>query len=141
MSDVVEFLLARVAEDEAMARDCIEYGVLSEPGYRLYESILTPFPEDGVARDLADRFGPARVLAECEAKRAIAAIHELAPSSYPDADRFPFGCSVCHFDDNMQFGHGPCETLLSLARIWSDHPDFDPAWAADTKEPGPGRSS
>jgi hypothetical protein len=68
MSDLVEFLLARVAEDEEDARNLIEQRAKLgpyEPGPGLAAWVVVPFDEPGHPGD------PARVLAECEAKRAI----------------------------------------------------------------------
>lgn len=51
---------------------------------------------------------PARVLREVEAKRKILAEHE------------DNGCSDLEFH----------RILEKLAAVWSEHPDYDPAWSA-----------
>ena len=80
---LTEFLLARIAEDEAVAaaavsrRDGVDKweavgsGTVVGPGYDKVKHVMLPSSEDGAARHIA-RHDPARVLAECEAKRAIA---------------------------------------------------------------------
>jgi hypothetical protein len=53
-----------------------------------------------------------RMLREVEAGRKILALHTLA------------GRYWCSCDEPQ-----PCTTVRQLAAIWSDHPDYDPAWA------------
>ena len=77
---LTEFLLARIAEDEAAARRVAVVGSC-EPGYR-----------------------PARVLAECEAKRRIVKTAEGGLTSSSAAVQF-------------------------LAAVYSDHPDYRAEWA------------
>lgn len=113
MSDLVEFLLARIGEDEAEAKFCIDAGI-SEPGYHLLQQIYTSFPEDGHAADLADRFSPARVLAECAAKRAIVD----ALSDYDDG----------HVWASAE-GSRAEDALLALAQPYASHPDYRQEWA------------
>jgi hypothetical protein len=97
---IAEFLLARIAEDEDDA-----------------ERIL--YDEGGM------NFRPhsAHVLAECEAKRRIAVLH-LPTASH----RWCISCT--HIDalppNNVEAY--PCRTLLALASVYADHPDFDPDW-------------
>lgn len=129
---ITEFLLARIAEDEAVARAASPApwsypGIESVAGGTLYDKTRRiadvayeqPSDHDGsVVRHLlvpeADangahiaRHDPDRVLAECEAKRRIVA-----------------ECAASLADDI-----GPGEfVLLELATIYADHHDFDPAW-------------
>lgn len=108
MTGIEAFILARVAEDESLAMRCMRFGVTA-PGETLSQRIELPYPEDDVARALADHFDPDRVLADCAAKRALVALYE-----YWDGDANDYG--------QME------GVMVILARIWSDHPDFDPAW-------------
>lgn len=69
------------------------------------------------AQEFADhiaRWHPARVLAECEAKRRIVEEHGVI--------------DPCDAHDPMTGRAEPCPTLLDLASVYADHPDFDPAW-------------
>lgn len=61
-----------------------------------------------------DCTGPARVLAECEAKRQIVAAH---------ADDHKF----CGDEVILEPG-APCDTLLTLAAVYADHPDYRDEW-------------
>lgn len=92
-----EFLLARIAEDEAMARDAQAANI------------------DTVVHEHIERWDPARVLAECEAKRRI--VEEHPP--------FLRHCDTCHELDGPDVS--PCLTLRVLAAVYSDHPDYDEA--------------
>jgi hypothetical protein len=78
-------------------------------------------PQD--ARHIA-RHDPARVLREVEAKRVILAGHR------PD-ERERYWCGRCRIvrDDNIWVGPAyPCSTLLALAAVYSDHPDYRAEW-------------
>lgn len=119
MSDLVEFLLARVAEIEAEAREAIDSG-----------------PE---WVEEAMRFGadPARVLAECEAMRRIVALHkcvETVNNGRPDrtCDRCAFDWAYYPFEGTAEAY--PCATLRLLALPYASHPDYDPAWAVPPHE-------
>jgi Family of unknown function (DUF6221) len=98
-----EFLLGRIAEDEAHARlagpcGCELPGLPLEHGYCC----------------------PARVLAECEAKRRIVELHSRC------------GTGIGYCDDG---GHGwgdggplGCADLAYAALPFADHPDYLPEW-------------
>lgn len=116
---ITEFINARIEEDEEAARRGA-----GEPAYWHYgdtaaEESVEMAKGEGCAeagyRHLR-RWLPARVLAECEAKRHIVAHHT---ASYDDPDGW---CYICA-DDGW-----PCLTLRALALPFADHPDFDPAW-------------
>lgn len=104
---LTEFLLARIAEDEAVApvRHLVEC-------YAITRTQLSPC-HCGL---------PARVLAECEAKRAIVGLHPFDGSvaaDDPGDDDIPV-CSRC---DDI-----PCSTLPILAAVYADHPDYQDEW-------------
>jgi hypothetical protein len=123
MSDLTEFLSARVAEDEAVARKAAEtHGTTT---WDVSDGCVVPIPPPGnsyvavgpwggdVDNDQAAhivRHDPARVLAECEAKRAIMVLHIY--------DWNPRG--LCMADDEP----GPCPTIRALAQPYADHPDY-----------------
>ena len=127
MSDLAAFLLARVAEDEAVAREVLEK---VKPGASLYGIPTSPIyvedAEGSAASSFFDRdYGQggytitaARVLAECEAKRQIVEVHSV-------------GAMACYWTQDSMSVHEPgeaCETLRHLALPYAEHPDFDPAW-------------
>lgn len=137
MSDLAQFLLARVAEDEDRALRApagpwrlteITEGI----GLRWYMVEGAPPPAgtsrpdqgaDGDPTSVVDvedeslgryfeRFDPARVLAECEAKRRVVELH-------PDMLGW---CQGCAHESH------PCRTLFALAQPYADHEDFQEAW-------------
>lgn len=108
---ITEFLEARIAEDEASAREIAAMDRRADRAPEdfaryVIDPIIGPYGGQSRLRNVAfglhlARFGdPARVLAECEAKRRIT------------ARRTP----------------GDRSDLIGLAMIYADHPDFDPAW-------------
>jgi len=155
MSDIVEFLLARVAEDEADAR--------AADGSRwFHQDKLVSFEALGPDGDWVDvsapisvdtranghhiaRWSPARVLAECEAKRRIIALHEEWPvliqteptiEEASDLGNFAYRASqqiawATNREYVARFGTEAPTTrvLLALALPYAQHPSFDPRWA------------
>lgn len=102
MSDLSKFLLARITEDEDLARSAI--------GKRV--DISAVWSDMEVARHI-DRWSSARVLAECESKRAIVA--ETAPR-------------VVDYADSYGARQLSAMTLRLLAQPYASHPDYDGAW-------------
>ena len=116
---LVEFLMARIAEDEAFARSAL---ALNGSG--------TTWP-------LGHPLDPARALADCEAKRRIVEAHPLVT----DSDRLTLvwtgptpgvACETCGgnpVDSSAPLEDiGPCDTLLALALSYGDHPDCREEW-------------
>ena len=132
---LTEFLLARIAEDEAGARAVIEadysdgmwrWDMHRAKPYRsaLVDNrgvvVLPPknddvYPSKNVADHIA-RHDPARVLAECEAKRKIVAKH-----------RHDIGADPCDAH-NADYETIDCDTLQFLAEVYADHADYDEDW-------------
>lgn len=117
---LTDFLLARIAEDEAAARQ--------EDADYADTSLLPTYDSEHQAR-----WTTGRVLAECEAKRRIIAEHELTTDTYP-VDTSPsrgVSCTLCYGTGPGESAEdlGPCDTLRALAQVYADHPDFDPSWA------------
>jgi hypothetical protein len=108
---LTEFLLARIAEDEAAARRA---GIMPGVGWE-YEPDPTPAPLLLVA--------PARVLAECEAKRRIVA-HLASAPVYVGT----FGSSVPSFIPGTPGTNESASYVLALlAMPYADHPGYDEA--------------
>ncbi|MFF2502213.1 DUF6221 family protein [Streptomyces sp. NPDC058067] len=108
--ELVDFLRARLDEDEAAAmrvrsswRQIGETGVIvaSDGGYA---EECANGNWTGIAEHIV-RHDPARVLAEVEVKRQL----------LEGAQRWEGGT----LEDYI---------LAPLARVWRDHPDFDPVW-------------
>lgn len=100
------FLLARIAERRARAdsvhdRECYLF---------VPEHMQMDPPE-------CDCGEPARVLAECEAKRRIVGLHE--------EDEVGGGLHVCH-DELVD--ESECGELRALAAVYADHPAFREEW-------------
>lgn len=124
MSDLVGFLLARIADEETVARD---WAPQLARGH-------APVVVHGGAgyRRLAS---PAHVLAECAARRRIVELH--APRYavvYRESERL---LAEAFDQDKVRVvaGSGPLwmhpaseQTLLALAQPYAGHPDFHPSW-------------
>ena len=134
---LTEFLLARIGEDEADARKAVDD---DESWRHEGEGVLTQYSVSGgheissgwlsmghrfEAGDHIARHNPARVLAECEAKRSIVAEH-TRPG-------WTVTCPRC-LGDQPELASGtawraaPCPTLRALALPYADHPDYREEW-------------
>jgi len=129
MTDLAAWLLDRIADDEAVARAATPgpWYVNSED---YAEAIYAPdgsspvaggrwggeasvFDSDETAAHIA-RHDPARVLAECAAKRRIVKAYEFETDTPPDGTDQP-----------------PAMALRLLALPYSDRDGYDPAWAVE----------
>lgn len=134
MSDLADFILQRIAEDEAAARDCAK----AYPGeWELYDRghyakvqaggptfrIVAEFEDQDGAQVLGlawlgdalshiQRNGPARVLAECEAKRRV------VERVLAEDDSLASPASLNLGDDVLQL----------LALPYTGHPGFREEW-------------
>jgi hypothetical protein len=126
-----EFLLARIAEDEEAARAAIADDSGSDEGFSgQYEALRTP-PSgigiaqggfgDAAARMIATFAVPARVLAECEAKRRIVEHWKSTVEWAEDP-----GCNSP--DRYLMVAAGLYEAMRHLAEPSADHPDYQPEW-------------
>jgi hypothetical protein len=116
--DIVEFLRARLDEDEAAARaarNALPWKVRSGPGDDGgWETEVGParmlFSDDEPAAEHIARWQPERALREVEAKRRVISDHDRA-----------------EFCDQAALG----QALYVLAAVWSDHPDYQEDWPPD----------
>jgi len=123
---ITEFLLARIAEDEDLARRAVggfaertdlptKAVMRSASGEALFEFDEKRMVEsDRTTLDLAEhlcQWQPARVLAECAAKRAI--IDRFPSDGDPGGDGYNFGIEYA---------------IYALAAVYADHLDYDEAW-------------
>jgi hypothetical protein len=129
MSDVAEFLKARLDEDEAAARHTSPAPWQATPlatyvddanGVRVAG---VAFTEDG--RHIA-RHDPARVLRDVAAKRAITELFRLDFNE--DGEPILLG----------GYGEAYWDVLHALASVYSNHPDYDDAWAPSPLSSLPG---
>lgn len=137
VSELAEFLLARIAEDE--------FGANRADGGRIRQAVKvgrgTPIPDIS----FVSRHNPERVLAECEAKRHIVGMggnecgtqwDEESAAEYrritgqDPTQHYPTGyapgCDGCSAAESLNQEH---ETLLrTIAAIYADHRDFREEW-------------
>lgn len=115
---LTEFLLARIAEDEAVA-----LAAQGEPD--AVSSYLLGFLQ-GSHLSPGDRLvaHPARVRAECEAKRRIVGLHDAGWSRIVPNTRL---CPSCAAQKGVATKFG-CLTLRTLVSVYADHPDWREEW-------------
>lgn len=130
---ITDFLLERIAEDEAAANNATgaRWVVLSGVNaslvnidathvrdekwkYGRFGHIATASHDAAYAEHIA-RQDPARTLAECAAKRAIVGLHKV-------------GADQCD-EHNAMFESIACPTIRALAAVYKDHPDYKQEWA------------
>lgn len=136
--DLAAWLLERIAEDEADARDSLPgpWAVTEWPSAvahgrwvitsRHDPKFVAEFLDYGSDRRVAHhvaRHNPARVLAECDAKRRIVQLHTGGHecSVYDQRDEV----DACRYIDDR-----PCSTLLLLAQSYSAQPGFRDEWSS-----------
>lgn len=103
MNELAEFLLARVGEDEAVARAARGSGV---------------HDDRPVVKEWIGLANPERMLVWSDARRRIVALHQSGVVGSHDGLQSCGGC-----------GHPePCPTLRLMALPFADHPDFREDW-------------
>lgn len=119
---LTEFLTARIAEDEATARE--------EDADFANTSLLPTYDSEHQAR-----WHTGRVLAECEAKRRIIErCRPLVAVAYRESDRLLASAfnetrvPILAHSDPIWPDERAEATLRDLAVPYSDHPDYDEAW-------------
>lgn len=99
MERLVEFLLREIADDEALALKSSKTDLSRWAHYLLWA-----------------RFSPARVLAECAAKKALVELYQVASTH-----------------DDSSLGVATLRVVIrELAQPYADRPGFDPAWKVET---------
>lgn len=131
-----EFLLARIAEDEAVARDVSPLDGAERFGHYRTRPSVSGLPigwSDQRAEQHFARWDPARVLAECAAKRAIVEQHRpdvgyIVLYAHRDREAAEAGGR----ETMPVFASAPQNPacLRALAAVYADHPDYQPEWAA-----------
>lgn len=132
---LVEFLRARLAEDQQWARAAAEgdgyagwdvpsTGVVQVAGGDLDGLVVAPCE---AAHHIA-RHDPARVLAEVEAKRRIVHAHDRPHHCSGEQSVVDGQPWELWEDEHTENTEGVCYTLRLLALPDADHPDYDPTW-------------
>jgi hypothetical protein len=108
--DLTDFLAARLAEDEAGAREA----------QSLWDDSLEIIA-------FQRHYDPARALREVEAKRARLA---LMIEARGEMDKLLAGDTAGRVDQAMAIGRarGATVAVKHDVAVWSDHPDYDEAW-------------
>ena len=132
---LVEFLLARIVEDEAVARSATPGPWLALDGGVRTEAVNddgnpTSWPVDSTEtrpdRVHIAHFDPVRVLAESEVKRRILGLH--TPGEVPAGSEYMTeDCWTCGDGDYNAVKH-PCKTLRLLALPYVSHPEYRSEW-------------
>jgi hypothetical protein len=127
---ISDFLLARIAEDEATAKAAAAGEALLTSLRSIKASAWVP---DGEITHIV-RWDPARVLAECEAKRRLVELHAIQverdrqspfdPATGAERSEWAVDlyCDVCGWVSVA------CDTLHALASVYADHPDYQQEW-------------
>lgn len=151
--DIVAFLRARLAEDEAAAKaahpgpwsaDATQVTAPSADGFHIPDSIAdgTLYGDMHEPMNEADaahiaRHDPARVLTEVEAKRQILELHVIevqhrdTPPFDPHTgerlpDEYEVSCSLCGWV--TEDPTAACPTLHLLALPYATHLEYRPEW-------------
>jgi hypothetical protein len=153
MKTIVEFLEARIAEDEAVAQAAIGSAAFSrQTGHWIAEDVHGPHgttplvfavTDSGKRTQVANfeaawerderrahvaRHDPARVLAECAAKRA------LIDAAFDTAETVDGEWGCVHGAGEIRAGKCAREVpdelpeLRILAAVYADHEDYQPEW-------------
>jgi len=131
---LVAFLRARLDEDEAAARantgdsglGDTEDGFPSWPDYQTYDEGIEE------ASEFIDRFRPLRQLREVEAGRRLIAGHMGASEAHRAAvavyEAKPNPETKAVLDVASAYLDAWTGATEAKAAVYSDHPDYDPAW-------------
>lgn len=134
---ITEFLLARIAEDEAVARAAIAPDHMHPYGDRAIPAIkpdgwgaLVDNYLGGPMGAHCARHTPTRVLAECAAKRAIVAHAQDVHDSYRE-DQFAGGAHAERIVGSVGwlYPFDVTPALRALAAVYASHPDYLQEWA------------
>lgn len=139
MNDVIEFLRARLDEDEQAARAAgwhrwvlVDDEISTVGNGRLVVRLERDYDGPHITRH-----DPARVLREVDAKRRIVELHgplQLPATNYrPTMLQCEYCASLCHSRSGLGCDQPidapwPCDTVRLMALPYADHPDFDESW-------------
>jgi hypothetical protein len=127
--ELVDFLRARLDDDEKLARaaspgpwhvDEDSDEILAVDGIVVAEGFALSGRQLRATIQHIARHDPARVLAEVDAKRRIAKVHERLP----DAEF----CVTCDAPSGIPGEPSGCATLRLLALPYANHPDYRDEW-------------
>jgi hypothetical protein len=133
VTTLADFLLARIAEDQAAARKCVgpewDTGLPAtiHPNPTTYRTVVRQVGHVCGSIIAADaehiaRWDPARVLAECDAKRRIV---ELVQGPLTEIAQTAIGCCETTDPGDTEVGD---KILRALALPYADHENYRPEW-------------
>ena len=122
--EITEFIEARLAEDEAMARD-VEFPRVDADGYWTWDGVdyEGSWPTAGLL-DKSYAGEPWEIL--CEAFAALRAVVRAVVALHWEESRAAPFCTLCA-EGALVWGW-PCTTMRHIAAIWADHADYDQEW-------------
>ncbi|GAA5048274.1 hypothetical protein HNP84_000213 [Thermocatellispora tengchongensis] len=130
MNDLVQFIHARLDEDEQTVlawqqhKQALTDQFMNDPARKHVRFRREPVTDAQLAEyAYRDRFDPARMLREVEAKRSILGRHERCGSGVGYCDDGGHGWSEA---DGEPFTG--CRDLQDLALPYADHPRYRPEW-------------
>ena len=143
MSELLEFIEARLQDDEQAASQCVERDwsfsgsnchVLAERSangsFRTIAWCANGYDDDFSNSIHIANYDPARALREVQSKRRALARHHR--------DRYGV-CVGCGWSGNLDEARidatEECPELLDMASVWSDHPAYRPEWSLDSVVP------
>lgn len=118
LAAIVAFIEARLAEDEAAAKEAPWELDRGEWPFWIEYIDSSDAESAGTYRD---RFPPARMLRDVEAARRILERH------HADEHGMCAGCPVDTAGD-PDYPVGECPEIRDLASRWSDHPEYQEGW-------------
>jgi len=113
---LTEFLLARITEDEAIARRFPRNGSHQTSPDEVNDD-AGPCPDDCVGH-----FSGTRLLAECAAKRAA------IEAAWGDHCQIENEWGACQSQDQMSAKDDNPEVIEALGVVYADHPDYQQEW-------------
>jgi hypothetical protein len=139
LTGLTEFLMARIAEDEAAASAVKDIGGDMWDVQVVHQSPdldpMVTHSTDDERTTLANHFDPARVLAVCDVTRLIVAIHSAyeprgKPVYAPEWSENDWCVGCCYNGDEERITEhiDDCPILRALALPFAGHPDFRDEW-------------
>ncbi|MGZ4560260.1 MAG: DUF6221 family protein [Mycobacteriaceae bacterium] len=134
--DLATFLLRCIEDDERVAREAADEierldqaFEVDQQEWRRWSRPFASASASGPVATFVDAQAPARVLAECAAKKAIVEEHETIRAAYPGTtiETDPC-CETCSAGGEYP-GEFPCRTLRLLAQPYRDREGFREEWA------------
>lgn len=121
---LTEFLLARIAEDEAVARATLDYFDPLDWGDHTedFDAWRMQGPVDGPSGYGSLIVDPHRVLAQCQAMRAA------IEAAWDDHVRIDGEWGMCQGQEELEAANDYPDVVAALGTIYADHPDYDPTW-------------